>query len=106
MAEIHFQPMEASNIESDVSIQFLVGGLVIHFAGIFHLSCSVKKLFKNLMLMQQLRVFSIFGGIYDLKFLLQTSRPRKALPSENLRGLRHYGPGGCYSRSSCRGPEE
>jgi cytochrome bd-type quinol oxidase subunit 2 len=41
MAEFHFRSMEASDIESDVTIQFLVGGLVIHFAGIFHLSCSV-----------------------------------------------------------------
>jgi hypothetical protein len=49
--------MEASNIESDVTIQFLVGGLDIHFAGIFHLSCSVQKLFKNFMLLQQLIIF-------------------------------------------------
>jgi hypothetical protein len=47
---------------SDVTIQFLVGGLVIHFAGIFHLSCSVQKLFKNFMLLQQLRIFFNFGG--------------------------------------------
>jgi hypothetical protein len=54
--------MEASKIESDVIIQFLVGGLVIHFAGIFHLSCSVQKLFKNFMLLQQLRNFFQFWG--------------------------------------------
>jgi hypothetical protein len=46
-------PVDGSiEIESDVTIQFLVGGLVIHFAGIFHLSCSVQKLFKNFMLLQ------------------------------------------------------
>jgi hypothetical protein len=28
MAEIHFRPIGASNVESDVTIQFLVGGLV------------------------------------------------------------------------------
>jgi hypothetical protein len=51
MAEFHFRSMEASDIESDVTIQFLVGGLDIHFARIFHLSCSVQKLFKNFMLL-------------------------------------------------------
>jgi hypothetical protein len=52
MAEIHFRSMEASQNKSDVTIQFPVGGLVIRFAGIFHLSCSVRKLFKNFMLLQ------------------------------------------------------
>jgi hypothetical protein len=42
-------PIDES-IENDVTIQFLVGGLVIFFAGIFHLCCSVRKLFKNFML--------------------------------------------------------
>jgi hypothetical protein len=37
--------MEAPQDKSDVTIQFLVGGLVIHFAGIFHLSGSVQKVF-------------------------------------------------------------
>jgi hypothetical protein len=72
--------MEASNIESDVTIQFLVGGLVIHFAGIFHLSCSVQKLFKNFMLLKQLRNFSIFGANMTPKIFLQISTPQKALP--------------------------
>jgi hypothetical protein len=45
----HFRLMEASQNKSDVTIQFLVCGLVIHFAGIFHLSCSVQKLFKIFM---------------------------------------------------------
>jgi hypothetical protein len=49
---IPFWSMEASQNKSDATIQFLVGGLVIHFAGIFHLSCSVQKLFKNFMLLQ------------------------------------------------------
>jgi hypothetical protein len=46
--------MEASQNKSDVTIQFLIGGLVIHFAGIFHLFISVQKLFKNFMLVQGL----------------------------------------------------
>jgi hypothetical protein len=54
-------PMEASQNKSDVTIQFLVGGLVIHFAGIFHLSCSVQKLFKNFMLLQWLKFFQFLG---------------------------------------------
>jgi hypothetical protein len=46
-------PVDGSIAEKcDVTIQFLVGGLVIHFAGIFHLSFSVQKLFKNFMLVQ------------------------------------------------------
>jgi hypothetical protein len=60
MAEIHFQSMEASQKKSDVSIQFLLRGLVIHLAGIFHLSGSVQKLFKDFKLVQWLQFF--FGG--------------------------------------------
>jgi hypothetical protein len=46
-------PVDGSIAEKcDVTIQFLVGGLGIHFAGIFHLSFSVQKLFKNFMLVQ------------------------------------------------------
>jgi predicted Na+-dependent transporter len=62
MAEFHFRSMEASHIESDVTIEFLVGDLVIHFAGIFHLSFSVQKLFKNFMLVQWLKIFFQFLG--------------------------------------------
>jgi hypothetical protein len=62
-AEFHCQFMEASNIESDVIIQFPVGGLVIHFAIIFHLSFSVQKLFKNFMLLQWLKKFQFWGQI-------------------------------------------
>jgi hypothetical protein len=54
--------MEASQKKCDVTIQFLVGGLVIHFAGIFHLSFSVQKLFKNFMLVQWLKNFFNFWG--------------------------------------------
>jgi hypothetical protein len=58
--------MEASQNKTDVTTQFLVGGLVIHFAGIFQLSCSVQKLFKNFMFVQWLKkIFSIFGGKFD-----------------------------------------
>jgi hypothetical protein len=62
MAEIHFRSMEASQKKCDVTIQFLVGGLVIHFAGIFHLSFSVQKLFKNFMLVQWLKFFQFLGA--------------------------------------------
>jgi hypothetical protein len=57
--------MEASPKKSGVTIQFLVGGLVIYFAGISHLSGSVRKLFKNFMLVQWLKFFQFFGGKYD-----------------------------------------
>jgi hypothetical protein len=63
MAEIHFRSMEASQNKSDVTIQFLVGGLVFNFAGIFHLSGSVEKLFKNFMLVQWLIFFNFWGQI-------------------------------------------
>jgi hypothetical protein len=55
----------------------------------FHAFAAVKKFFQFL------------GGKYDPKIFLQISTPQKALPSENLRRLRHYGPGG-YSGSGCR----
>jgi hypothetical protein len=77
MAEINFRSMEAANVESDVIIQFLVGGLVNYFAGISHLSCSVQKLFKNFMLLKQLRIFSILGANMTPKFFLQISTPPK-----------------------------
>jgi hypothetical protein len=60
--KFHFRSMEASQNKTDVTIQFLVGGLVIHFAGIFHLSCSVQKLFKNFMFVQWLKNFFNFWG--------------------------------------------
>jgi hypothetical protein len=45
-------PVDASIAErSDATIQFLVGGLVLHFADIFHLSFFVQKLIKNFMLL-------------------------------------------------------
>jgi hypothetical protein len=69
--------MEATQNKSDVTIQFLVGALVIHFAGIFHLSGSVQKLFKNLMLLQQLNFFSILGANLTLNFFWQISTPPK-----------------------------
>jgi hypothetical protein len=54
--------MEASQNKSDGTIQFLVGGLVLHFAGIFHQSGSVQKLFKNFMFVQWLNNFVNFWG--------------------------------------------
>jgi hypothetical protein len=82
MAEFHFRSMEASHIESDVTIEFLVGDLVIHFAGIFHLSFSVQKLFKNFMLVQWLKNFFQFLGANMTRkiFFVKYSDPQKALP--------------------------
>jgi hypothetical protein len=57
--------MEALQKKCDITFQFMVGGLVIHFAGIFHLSFSVRKLFKNFMFLQWGKVFAILGGKYD-----------------------------------------
>jgi hypothetical protein len=54
--------MEASQKKCDVTIQFLLGGLVVSFAGIFHLSFSVQKLFKIFMLLQWLKIFFNFWG--------------------------------------------
>jgi hypothetical protein len=54
--------MEALQKKCDITIKFVVGGLVIHFAGIFHLSFSVQKLFKNFMLVQWLKIFFNFWG--------------------------------------------
>jgi hypothetical protein len=59
--------MEASQNKCDVTIQFLVGGLVVHSAGIFHLSGSVQKLFKNFMLVQSLKFFHFWGAHLTLK---------------------------------------
>jgi hypothetical protein len=47
MAEIHFWYMEASQNKSDATIQLLIGSLVVLFAGISYVSCSVQKLLKN-----------------------------------------------------------
>jgi hypothetical protein len=56
-------PADGSIAEKcDVTIQFLVSGLVIHLAGIFHVSCSVQKLFKNFMFVQWLNKFFNFWG--------------------------------------------
>ena len=51
------------------TIQFLVGCLVIYFAGISHLSCAVKRLSENFMLVQRWKIFCKFWGqIWSLKF--------------------------------------
>jgi hypothetical protein len=47
--------------KSDVTIQFLVFGLAIHFAGIFYL-VPFKKLCKNFILVQWLKIFQILGA--------------------------------------------
>jgi hypothetical protein len=79
MAEFHFRSIEASHIESDVTVEFLVGDLVIHFAGIFHLSFSVQKLFKNFMLVQWLNSFFNFLGanMTSKKLLANIQTPKR-----------------------------
>jgi hypothetical protein len=70
--------MEASQNKSDVTIQFLVGGLVIHFAGIFHLSFSVQKLFKNFMLVQWFKIFQFLGANMTPKnFFANVQTPKR-----------------------------
>jgi hypothetical protein len=48
MAEFHFRSSKAPHKKYDVNIHFLVGGLIFHFAGIFHFSFSVQKRFHRL----------------------------------------------------------
>jgi hypothetical protein len=62
MTEFYFRSMEASDIESEVTNQSLVGGLDIPFAGIFYVSLHIQKLFKKFMILQKLRKFFSFGG--------------------------------------------
>jgi hypothetical protein len=54
--------MEALNIESDVTDQFLFGGLDFHFARIFHPSFSVQKLFKISCFATDMKCFEFGGG--------------------------------------------
>jgi hypothetical protein len=72
--------MEAPQNKSDVTIQFLVAGLVFHFAGIFHLSDSVQKLFKIFMLVQWLKIFQFWGKYEPLNFLCKSRHPQKSFP--------------------------
>jgi hypothetical protein len=62
MCEFYFRLMGASQNKSDVTNRFLIGGLVIHFAGFFHLSASVQKLFKSFMFVQWLIFFLFLGA--------------------------------------------
>jgi hypothetical protein len=64
MAEIHFWSMEASEKKSDVTIQFLVGGLVIHFAGIFHIFLR-SKVIQEFQACAVVKNFFNFGCKYD-----------------------------------------
>jgi hypothetical protein len=54
--------MEASQNKSDVTIQFLVGGLVIHFAGIFHLSWFRSKVIQEFHACAMVKNFFNFKG--------------------------------------------
>jgi hypothetical protein len=98
--------MEASQNKSDVTILYLVGGFVIHFAGIFHASCSGSKVIQEFLAFAVVKkFFSIFGANMTRKIFCKSWNSQKVLPRQKLRWSRHYGPGG-YSRSGCRGPEE
>jgi hypothetical protein len=82
--------MEAPQNKSDVTIQFLVGGLVIYSAGICHLSFSVQKLFKNFMLVQWLNFFSIFGANMTPKYFFanfQTPKGASLRKSASIEAL-------------------
>jgi hypothetical protein len=64
MAEIRFRSMEASQNKTDVTIHFLVGGLIIHFAGIFHLSGSVQKVIQEFHACAMVKIFfTVWGQI-------------------------------------------
>jgi hypothetical protein len=65
MAEFDFRSMEGYQNKANVTIQFLVAGLGIQFARIFHLSCSVQKLRTTFIFVQWLQIFFVFGGKYD-----------------------------------------
>jgi hypothetical protein len=107
MAEFHFRSVEALDIESGITIQFLVGGLVVYFAGIFLLSCSVQKFFKNFMRLQQLRNFFQFWGtnITHKSFFANLDTPKDTSLRKSASNM-YYGSVRGYSRSGCRGPEE
>jgi hypothetical protein len=66
-------------IKSDVAVHFLVGRLLIHLAGMFHLSGSVQKLHKNFMLLQQLRnIFQFLGASMTPKiFFANPDSPKR-----------------------------
>jgi hypothetical protein len=73
--------MEASHIESDVTIEFLVGDLLftlLEFS--IHLS-PFKSYARILCFCNGYKFFSIFGGKYDpQKLFCKYSDPQKALP--------------------------
>jgi hypothetical protein len=75
--------MEASQNKGDGTIQFLVDGLVIHFARIFHLPSSVQKLFKNFMFVQWLKSFSILGANLTPEiFFANIQTPKRHFPEK------------------------
>jgi hypothetical protein len=65
MAEFHFWSMEASQKKCVVTIQFLVGGLVIHFARNFPFIFLRSKVIQEFHACAMVKFFSIFGGKYD-----------------------------------------
>jgi hypothetical protein len=76
--------MQASQKKYDVTIQFLVGGLIIHFAGIFHLSFFVQKLFKNFLLVQWLKkIFkSLAENLTRKIFFANLETPKRHYPAK------------------------
>jgi hypothetical protein len=83
MRKSHFRPLEATQNKSDVTIQVLVGGSVIHFAGISHLSGFVQKLFKNFKLVQWLNCFQFFTANMTPKiFFANLETPERHYPEK------------------------
>jgi hypothetical protein len=70
--------METPQNKSDITIQFLVGGLVIHFAGIFHYFILLRsKVIQEFHACAMVKFFSMFGGKYDPKNFVANIRTPK-----------------------------
>jgi hypothetical protein len=68
MAEFHLRLMDASDIFSDVTIQFLVCSLDIHFAGISQCLAPFKSYSKMSCFCSSKEIFSIFWALSTHKF--------------------------------------
>jgi hypothetical protein len=81
MAEFHFRWMEASQNKSDITIQFLVGGLAIHFAAIFHRILFRSKVIQEFHVCAMVNFFQFLGVNLTPKIFVANCRhPQKALP--------------------------
>jgi hypothetical protein len=101
MAEFYFRSIEAP--QNKPFIFWLGFSYALHrnFPCILFRSKFIQEFHACAMV----KLFSIFGGKYEVKIFFANLDTRKVLPGENLRRLRHYGPGG-YSFSGCKVPEE